>query len=273
MALTIDYTGKTVVVIGGTSGINLGIAEMFAAHGAAVAVASRSQDKVDAAVARLKKYGGNAVGRAFDVREVAAVGAGLADFHRALGEFDVLISGAAGNFPAPALGMSSNAFRAVVDIDLMGTYHVAREGFQYLKKPGGALINISAPQAFQPSELQAHVCAAKAGVEMLTRVLAMEWGPAGLRVNSIVPGPIAGTEGMARLAPTPALQARVAETVPLRRAGTVEDIGHAALFLGSPLASFVSGASLMVDGASTLAGFGVLMDELKRMFAGQAKRA
>ena len=272
MALTIDYAGKTVVVIGGTSGINLGIAEMFAAHGAAVAVASRSAEKVASAVERLKAHGGTAIGRAFDVRDVAAVAAGLADFHRELGPFDVAISGAAGNFPAPALGMSANAFRSVVDIDLMGSYHVAREGFPFLRKPGATLIFISAPQAFQPSELQAHVCAAKAGVEMLTRVLAMEWGPAGVRVNSIVPGPIDGTEGMARLAPTPALQARVRETVPLRRAGTVEDVAQAALFLGSPLASFISGAALMVDGASTLAGFGVLMDDLKRVFAEQAKR-
>jgi NAD(P)-dependent dehydrogenase (short-subunit alcohol dehydrogenase family) len=267
MALTIDYTGKTAVVIGGTSGINLGIAEMFARHGAAVAVASRSPEKVAAAVARLTALGGTALGRAFDVRDAAAVAAGLADFHDALGAFDVLISGAAGNFPAPALGMSSNAFRAVVDIDLLGTYHVAREGFQFLRRPGAALIAISAPQAFQPSELQAHVCAAKAGVEMLTRVLAMEWGPEGVRVNSIVPGPIAGTEGMARLAPTPALQARVASSVPLRRAGTVEDVAQAALFLGSPLAGFISGATLAVDGASTLAGFGMLMGALKAAFA------
>lgn len=270
MTLAIDYAGKAVVVIGGTSGINLGIAEMFARHGAAVAVASRSPEKVAAAVERLKAQGGTALGRAFDVRDAAAVASGLADFHRALGPFDVLVSGAAGNFPAPALGMSSNAFRAVVDIDLLGSYHVAREGFQFLRRPGAALINISAPQAFQPSELQAHVCAAKAGVEMLTRVLAMEWGPEGVRVNSIVPGPIAGTEGMARLAPTPALQARVAETVPLRRAGAVEDVAHAALFLGSPLAGFISGATLAVDGASTLAGFGMLMGELKAAFAAQA---
>jgi NAD(P)-dependent dehydrogenase (short-subunit alcohol dehydrogenase family) len=108
---------------------------------------------------------------------------------------------------------------------------------------------------------------------MLTRVLAMEWGPEGVRVNSIVPGPIAGTEGMARLAPTPALQARVRDAVPLRRAGTVEDVARAALFLGSPLADFISGAALPVDGASSLAGFGMLMGELKSAFAAQPKRA
>ena len=270
MALTIDYTGKAVVVIGGTSGINLGIADAFARHGAAVAVASRSEDKVARAVALLKAHGGVALGRAFDVRDVAAVHAGLADFHRELGPFDVLVSGAAGNFPAPALGMSANAFRSVVDIDLMGSFHVAREGFQFLRKPGAALINISAPQAFLPSELQAHVCAAKAGVDMLTRVLAMEWGVEGVRVNSIVPGPIADTEGMARLAPTPAIRARVRESVPLRREGRVEDVARAALFLGSPLADYISGVVLPVDGGWSLAGFGALMGDLKRAFAEQA---
>ncbi len=266
MALTIDFSGRTVVVVGGTSGINLGIAEAFASHGAAVAVASRSQDKVDAAVAKLTGHGGKALGRVFDVRDAAAVHDGLAAFRAALGEFDAVISGAAGNFPAPAAGMSPNAFRAVVDIDLIGSYHVAREAFAHLKKPGGSLIHISAPQAFLPAALQAHVCAAKAGVDMLTRVLAMEWGPQGVRVNSIVPGPIAGTEGMARLAPTPEIKARVTKSVPLRRDGMPADIANAALFLVSPLASYINGAVVPVDGGWALGGYSQMMGALAQMF-------
>ncbi len=262
MSLTIDFSGKTVVVVGGTSGINLGVALAFAAHGASVAVASRSESKVNAAVARLAAYGGKAIGRAFDVRDVAGVRSGLDAFNDALGVFDVLISGAAGNFPAIAVGMSPNAFRSVVDIDLIGSYHVAREGFGYLRKPGANLIQISAPQAFLPAALQAHVCAAKAGVDMLTRVLAMEWGPSGLRVNSIVPGPIAGTEGMARLAPTPELQARVAKSVPAGRQGTPDDVANAALFLASPLAAYVNGAVLPVDGGWSLGGYSTMMGAL-----------
>lgn len=268
MALSIDFSGKTVVVVGGTSGINYGVAEAFARHGARIAVASRSEQKVESAVARLAKLAPQAMGRPFDVRQVEAVRAGLKAFHDALGPFDVLVSGAAGNFPATAVGMSPNAFRAVVDIDLLGSYHVAREGFPYLAKPGGVLLHISAPQSFLPAAMQAHVCAAKAGVDMLTRVLAMEWGPAGIRVNSLVPGPIAGTEGMARLAPTAELQASVRESVPLKRDGTPQDIAHAALWLASPLADFVTGAVMPVDGGWALGGYGAVMSGLAALLQG-----
>jgi len=101
---------------------------------------------------------------------------------------------------------------------------------------------------------QAHVCAAKAGVDMLTRVLAMEWGPEGIRVNSIVPGPIGDTEGVLRLAPTAQAQARMAASVPLGRMGTTAEIADMALFLSSRHAQFVTGAVIPVDGGSSLAG-------------------
>ena len=258
MHATFDFTGAHVVVFGGTSGINLGIAECFAQAGARVMVASRSRNEVDAAVARLQGLGAEARGAALDVRDAEAVEAALAETHAAWGPVDVLVSGAAGNFPAPAVGMSPNAFRSVVDIDLMGTYHVMRAGFSRLRQPGASVINISAPQAQVPMALQSHVCAAKAGVDLLTRSLALEWGPAGVRVNAIVPGPIRDTEGMARLAPTPELQARVDRSVPLRRQGTAAEIGRAAMFLASDAGAYVSGVLLPVDGG-WLAG-GVPLD-------------
>ena len=139
------------------------------------------------------------------MRDSEATSAALQHAHAAFGDVDVLISGAAGNFPAAALDMSPNAFRSVVDIDLLGYYHVLRAAYPLLRKPGAVIINVSAPQAFLPMTLQSHVCAAKAGVDMMTRVLAIEWGADGIRVNSVVPGPIEGTEGMRRLAPTPRL--------------------------------------------------------------------
>jgi NAD(P)-dependent dehydrogenase (short-subunit alcohol dehydrogenase family) len=116
------------------------------------------------------------MGYAADVRIYSAVECALQEVHEAWDDFDVLISGAAGNFPAPALGISPNSFQSVIDIDLGGSFHMLRAAYPMLGKPGCSVINISAPQAFLPMEPQAHVCAAKAGVDMLTRVLALGCG-------------------------------------------------------------------------------------------------
>ena len=256
MSLSLDFSGQTVVVVGGTSGINRGIAEHFGRHGARVAVASRNQEKVDNTVAALEASGAEAMGFAADVRHPEAIVAGFSDIHSQFGDFDVLISGAAGNFPATAKGMSTNAFKTVVEIDLLGTFHVMKAAYDFLKKPGASIINVSAPQSYLPMEAQAHVCSAKAGVDMITRTLALEWGPEGIRVNSIVPGPIEETEGMDRLAPTPELQDVTRVSVPLRRLGTKEDMAHICLFLGSPLASYINGVVLPVDGGWSQSGCG-----------------
>ncbi|MFN3198257.1 MAG: SDR family oxidoreductase [Bradymonadia bacterium] len=261
---TPSFEGKHVCVAGGTSGINLGIAEGFAKAGAKVSVFSRKQDKVDAAVATLKGHGAEAHGGTSDVRDPDAVAAVLKGAVDAFGAIDVLVSGAAGNFPAPALAMSPNAFGSVVGIDLNGTFHVLKAAFEHLTKPGASIINISAPQAFMPMMLQAHVCAAKAGVDMLTRTLAMEWGPMGVRVNSLVPGPIDGTEGMKRLLMDPSKKTMLAETVPLQRLGTPADCADVALFLASDAARYVSGAVIPVDGGWSLGGAQVAMMELMK---------
>lgn len=249
-----DFTGKTVFVAGGSSGINLGIADAFAAHGARVAILARDPAKIDAALDRLRRHGGEAAGYSADVRDPAAVARALGQAHAVFGPIDVLVSGAAGNFLAPALGMSPNGFKAVVDIDLLGSFNVLRNAHPYLRKPGASVISISASQAFTPTRYQAHVCAAKAGVDMLTRVLAQEWGPDGIRVNSIVPGPIEGTEGMKRLAPTEATRQDMIRRVPLGRYGEVREIAGIALMLSSPLAAYVTGVVLPVDGGVSLTG-------------------
>jgi NAD(P)-dependent dehydrogenase (short-subunit alcohol dehydrogenase family) len=253
MRVTFDYAGRNVFVVGGTSGINLGIAKAFAAAGARVGVGSRSQEKVDSAVAELSRAE-PALGYAFDVRDHAAVAAALAAFGEATGAIDVLVSGAAGNFPALAKDISPNGFKSVVDIDLLGTYHVMKAAYAHMRRPGGSIINISAPQAQVAMSHQVHVCAAKAGVDMVTRCLAIEWGPEGLRVNAVVPGPIEGTEGMARLTPTPEARDRAAASVPLRRLGEPGDVAAVCLFLGSDAARYVSGVILPADGGWILNG-------------------
>jgi len=246
-----SQAGKTLFVAGGSSGINLGIARKFALEGANVALISRSPEKIEAAAKEVTALGGGkAIGMAADVRDYAAVEAALKRAHEEFGDIDTVLSGAAGNFVAPALGMSANGFKTVVDIDLIGTFNVLRASYEFLRKPGASLISITAGQATRASMYQAHVCAAKAGINMLTQCLALEWGPAGVRVNTISPGPIADTEGMARLAPTPEAEARVKGRVALRRYGTKDEIADMALFLSSDAASYITGAIIPVDGGS-----------------------
>ncbi|GAA5316446.1 MAG: SDR family oxidoreductase [Candidatus Pelagadaptatus aseana] len=270
MAVTLDFKDKVVVVVGGTSGINRGIAERFAAQGACVAVASRSQDKVDDTVASLKSAGApKAVGQAFDVRDPDAVAAGLKVFHEQLGDFDILVSGAAGNFPALISDMSVNAFRTVVEIDLMGTIHVMKGAYPYLKKPGSSIINISAPQGYQASEAQGHVGAAKAGVDQITRVLALEWGGEGIRINSVVPGFIADTEGVKRLSASEDSLNETIDYTPLNRIGEKNDVANMCLMLSSELSSYVTGQVIEVDGGLYLRGSSVFGKALGDMLRSQ----
>ncbi|WP_111643091.1 SDR family oxidoreductase [Marinimicrobium alkaliphilum] len=254
MSVTVALTGQRVLVVGGTSGINRGIAECFARAGAKVAVASRTEQKVEDTLVALQKLGAEARGFCADVRDAEAIKAGVDQLGEEWGGLDVVVSGAAGNFPALASDMSANAFKSVVDIDLLGTFHVMQAVYPHLSRPGGCVINISAPQAAVALIAQSHVCAAKAGVDMLTRSLALEWGPEGIRVNSVMPGPIDGTEGMARLAPSEQARQAVVDSVPLRRLGTPEDIGRICVLLASEWGGYISGAVLPVDGGWSLGG-------------------
>ena len=251
--------GKNALITGGGSGINFVIARRFAAHGANVALIGRTKEKLDAAAEEIIKEGGTASAHPVDVREYDALAAAIKSAREAHGEIDLVVCGAAGNFPAPVLGMSANGFKAVVDIDLLGTFNTCRAAFEHLRRPGASIINISAMQAFTPMPMQAHVCAAKAGVDMLTKCLAIEWGPQGVRVNSIAPGAVDDTEGMRRLAPTPEIREQFTRGIPLKRFATKDEIADLALFLSSDAAAFITGAVVVCDGGQSLAGLGVNM--------------
>lgn len=244
--------GKHALITGGGSGINLGIAQSFAAHGCAVTILGRNLEKAQAAAAGIVEAGGKAIGVSADVRDFAAMQTAVAQAVAAFGDFDIVLAGAAGNFPAPVDGISSNGFKTVVDIDLNGTFNTVKACAPHLNVPGGNVLSISAYGTAVP--MQAHVVAAKAGVDRLTETLAIEWGVRGIRVNAIIPGPIDGTEGMARLAPDEKSRKRVEQSVPLGRMGVPQDIANAALFLVSDAASYVTGVIMNVDGGQNLLG-------------------
>jgi NAD(P)-dependent dehydrogenase (short-subunit alcohol dehydrogenase family) len=262
------YKDKTVFVTGGGSGINLGVAKNFAALGANIAICGRTQEKLDAAAVELRALGAKVCPVAADVRDIAALDAAFARSRAELGSMDVLVCGAAGNFLAPAEKLSANGFKTVIDIDLLGSFNASRAAFEQLKERKGALIFISAGMAYMPHAFQVHVGAAKAGINMMMMNLAIEWGRYGIRVNSIVPGPIEGTEGLKRLSSAEAKQ-MLLDAVPMRRMGTVDDIGQTAAFLASPLASYISGCVVVCDGGSNLAGSGRFNANAEQMLKAQ----
>jgi hypothetical protein len=160
--------------------------------------------------------------------------------------------------------MSARGFKAVVDIDLLGTFNVLRAAFEHLNRPGASLINITAPQAVKPCVAQAHVCAAKAGVNMLTKCLALEWGPAGVRVNAVSPGATEETEGMARFAPTEENREKLRSEVPLRRLGTKDEVADVVLFLCSPASRYITGTIIDCDGGLGLTNMDVPLDSARQ---------
>lgn len=243
-------TGKVALVTGGGSGINLGIARAFVAHGASVALIGRTQEKLDRAAAEL---GERAAGFSADVRDPEALQAAIDATVERFGKIDILVNGAAGNFLAPAAQLSPNGFKTVIDIDTCGTFNASRLCFEQLVDSGGVVLNISATQAWIPTPLQVHAGAAKAAVEKMTQDLALEWGPFGVRVVGIAPGPIDDTEGMKRLS-TPELRQKLENVMPLRRWGTVDEIGLVAVFLCSDAAAFITGTTIVADGGQSLVG-------------------
>lgn len=267
------FKGRTVFVTGGGSGINLGVAKNFAALGANIGICGRKQDRLDAAAEELRALGAKVHAQAADVRDFEALEASMTGAHDALGPISTLVSGAAGNFLAPAETLSPNGFKTVIEIDLVGSFNAARAAFPQLRETRGNLIFISAGQAYMPYFAQSHAGAAKAGVDNLMKNLALEWGRYGIRSNSIVPGPIEDTEGMRRLSPTgeeaPSSD-NFKKSIPLGRYGTVDEIGHMAVFLASPLAAYVTGSVTIVDGGQNLPGSGVMMAAmLERMSQGK----
>jgi peroxisomal 2,4-dienoyl-CoA reductase len=249
--------GHVAFVTGGGTGITGGVARAFAEAGASVALVSRKLEHLEPAAKVINdaRAANPHTGEAFpvvaDVRNFEQIEEALLAAVVRFGRIDIVVNGAAGNFLAPAEALSPNGFGTVVDIDLKGTFNVCRAAFAQLKENRGQILNISATLHYLGTPMQLHVSAAKAGVDALTRNLAVEWGRYGIRVNGIAPGPIEDTEGMTRLVPEP-IKEKLRKNIPLGRFGRISDIETAALFLCSDAASFINGAVLVVDGGQWL---------------------
>jgi NAD(P)-dependent dehydrogenase (short-subunit alcohol dehydrogenase family) len=251
--------GQTALITGGATGLGLEIAKVLGGHGAAVAICSRKEENLRAAVDELAAAGIVATYGVCDVRRPDEVDAVVASVLERLGRIDVLVNNAAGNFPAPITGLSPNGFKAVVDIDLLGTFNVTKSVHAaWMGEHGGSIVNITAAIQYRGMALQAHVTAAKAGIDALTRTCAIEWGPQGIRANIVAPGGMEGTEGIRRFADVGVSSANN----PLGRIGTRREVADCVLFLASEAASYVTGATLVVDGGGWLAD-GRLSDALR----------
>jgi peroxisomal 2,4-dienoyl-CoA reductase len=244
-------------VTGGGTGITGGVARALAEAGASVALVSRKSEHLEPAAKAINDARANdeGIGEAFavaaDVRNFEEIEEAVLATIARFGKIDIVVNGAAGNFLSPAEALSPNGFGTVVDIDLKGTFNVCRAAFAELKEHRGQILNISATLHYVGTPMQLHVSAAKAGVDALTRNLAVEWGRYGIRVNGIAPGPIEDTEGMRRLVPE-TVKEKLLKNIPLGRFGRINDIEKAALFLCSEAASFINGAILVVDGGQWL---------------------
>jgi NAD(P)-dependent dehydrogenase (short-subunit alcohol dehydrogenase family) len=249
-----DVAGSVALITGGGSGMGRAIAESLAADGALVAVCGRRPEPLDDTVARCEALGARALAVPTDVRDPDAVQACVDRVVAELGTPELLVNSAAGNFICPAIDLSPNGWRAVVDIVLNGTFYTSRAVARALRDAGrgGSILNIVATYAWTGNPGTVHSASAKAGVLNLTKTLAVEWAPLGIRVNAMAPGPVDTEAASAQLFPTEEIRARMAAEIPAGRLGTLDDVVWAARFLLSPRSSYITGECLTVDGGEVL---------------------
>ena len=255
--------GRVALVTGGGTGIGLGIASCLAAAGATVAIASRKPEHLEPAAAELRGRGARVSTVETNVREPEAVARMVERVTAEHGRLDILVNNAAGNFYAPSAGLSPNAWRAVVETDLYGSFYCAQAVYPVMKAQGGGrIVSISMTLHYRGWPLMAHATAAKAGVDALTRTLALEWAPDRITVNAVAPGPIP-TEGVKkRVHPARRPRARRLPDGRVRHPRhPARTLGHArrtsgqmVTFLAGPAGEWITGAIFVVDGGSWLAG-------------------
>jgi NAD(P)-dependent dehydrogenase (short-subunit alcohol dehydrogenase family) len=246
------FAGRVAIVTGGGSGIGLAIAREIAHLGGTVVLAARKGERLDAAAASLRAEGGVADAVACNIREEAQVQALMAEVVARWGRIDLLVNNAGGQFPSPAQAIRTKGWNAVLETNLTGTFLCCREAFlASMESQGGAIVNIIADM-WRGFPGMAHTGAARAGVDNLTKTLSLEWARNGVRVNAVAPG-IIWSSGVDNY--DPAFQEvfrNMKDSIPARRLGTEEEVSAAVLFLLSPAAAFITGATLRVDGGGSL---------------------
>lgn len=252
--------GKVALVTGGGTGIGLGIATCLATSGAEVAIASRKPEHLEPAAGQLRATGAKVSAVEVNVREPDSVARMVERVSQQHGRIDILVNNAAGNFYAPSAGLSPNGWRAVVETDLYGTFYCCQAVYPVMKAQGGGrIVSISMTLHYRGWPLMAHATAAKAGVDALTRTLAVEWARDRITVNAVAPGPIP-TEGVKKAFTPPGADAvdlfgmeqYARESIPLGRWGTPADIGEMVTYLASPAGDWITGAIIVIDGGAWL---------------------
>jgi len=246
------FEGEVVLVTGGGTGLGKAIASEFARLGARLVIASRKPEHLEAGKTELEEVGAEVLTVECDIRDPDSIAAAFDAAEAQFGLPGVLINNAAANFPVPAEDMSPNAWRTVVDITLNGTFFCSREfGRRHIATGApGAIVNIGASYAWTGGPGFAHSSAAKAGVKNMTETLAVEWGPSGISVNCLVPGLFPHEDMTADIQSNLGRLDDKDRRQPAMRVGHRQELGWAATFLASPYARFISGHTLVVDGAN-----------------------
>jgi peroxisomal 2,4-dienoyl-CoA reductase len=254
--------GRVALITGGGTGIGLGIASTLAAAGAELAIASRNPKHLEPAAEQLRSSGAKVTAVEVNIREPDSVARMVDRVVQECGRLDILVNNAAGNFYAPSADLSPNAWRAVVETDLYGTFYCCQAAYPVMKAQGGGrIVSISMTLHYRGWPLMAHATAAKAGVDALTRTLALEWARDRITVNAVAPGPIP-TEGVRKAFTPPGTDAPdlfgmekyAADSIPLGRWGTPADIGQMVTYLASPAGDWITGGIFVVDGGAWLTG-------------------